>query len=193
MPHYKPQRQARYQYLRGKHFAPVEARDLSKLKRNYPALQRMIRQRASLWSGFERRAKRHGWESQNKRTSEWRNTLTRFYTEERYKTRRDRKTGKVERILTNWVVHKDVHGNPINPRPSAWEWYDAVFAQLPDEDKWDSPRSHRHKTKEPNLRVDKVMLQKWIAGLDKSIKSARTKEEKDRFREQKRRLLKESH
>jgi hypothetical protein len=182
MPNYKPQREARYQWLRSKHFSPIEAREFSKLSRKYPALQKMVRQRASQWSAFDRRAKSSGW-SEWKRGTEWVNYLKKFYGDERYKVKRDRKTGERSLELRPWVVHKDVHGKPTKPKPSPWEWYDSVFNRLPNEDKWDTPRSHRRRTPEPDLKVDRVMKQQFLDGLRRSIEEARRRGDTERVKQ----------
>ncbi len=190
MPKYKPQRQARYEWLRSRHFAPIEAREFSKLNRQYPALKKMVRQRQAQWSAFDRKARANDW-SPWKRGQEWVNYLKKFYGEERYRVRRDPKTGKRTLEPKAWVARKDVHGKPTKPKPSPWEWYDSVFNRLPDEDKWDTPRSHRRRTPEPDLKIDNVLKQEFINGLNESIRQARERGDTERVKqleEQKRRL-----
>ncbi len=61
---------ARWRTLRGRrywdlrlkyHFAPVEAREFSRLQRKYPALKVMIKQRARVRQAHENRAESQGW------------------------------------------------------------------------------------------------------------------------------------
>ncbi len=112
-------------------------------------------------------------------------TLKRFYAQERYKLKKDKKTELSTPVLTNWVVRKDVHGRIVKPRPSVWEWYDAVFNRLPDELKWDTPRSHRVKQRgQGEVKLKKVTAQKWIADLKKSVARTNDPAAKARFREQ---------
>ena len=108
MAQFKPQRQARYDWLRAKHFAPLEAREFSKLTRQYPALKKMVKQRQSQFSAFERKARQNEW-SPWKRGAEWVKYLKQFYGEERYRVHRDPKTGKRTLDAKAWVARKDVH------------------------------------------------------------------------------------
>ncbi len=171
-PRYRPQRLARYNRLIALHFSPVEAREFSKLERDYPALRKMVRQRAAQYGVVTRRANREGWSSA-KRQREWVSYLSRFYSQGRYKVKRDKKTGDTTVVVRPWVVTKDVHGKKTTPAPSPWEWYDNVFQRLPDEQKWDTPRSHRQRTPQVDIQMDRVQKQRWIAELNRSIAAAR--------------------
>jgi len=146
----KKRRQSRYDYLISRHLAPIEAREFSKLSRKYPAIKRMLRQRAGMWMAFSNKARSKGWEGDVKQ-KEWVNTLKKFYR------------------ARNWVAHRDIHGKRTSPMPSPWEWYDAVYKNLPDELKWDTPRTGRHKMDQGEVKMEKIQKQKhnqeWIAGL----------------------------
>ena len=172
MPFFKSKRAARYWDLRSKHLSPVEAREFSRLRRKYPALKVMIKRRSAQWAGFQKRVDREGW-SKTKADREWRGYLERWY----------RSRG--------WMVTKNVHGKEYKkPHPSPWKWYDTIFQKLPPWEKWDTPRQHRRKTKEPDIKLDKVMKARWVAQLNKSIREARGDPERQvQLREQKRRLL----
>lgn len=189
MAKYKTKRRARYWDLRNAHFAPIEAREFSKLTRKYPALQEMVEQRAVLWKSHERKSKARGW-SITKEDNEWVNTLKEFYAEKRYKVKTDRKAGTSELVVVNWVVRKDVHGNTIEPTPSPWDWYDSVFQLLPDQLKWDTPRSHRATGDQGVVNIDKVQTQRWIDDLKKSIAHTDDPVRKAQFRAQMARLKK---
>ncbi|MBU1173246.1 MAG: hypothetical protein KKD44_27080, partial [Proteobacteria bacterium] len=159
-------------------------REFSRLSKRYPALRQMIVTRSAMWANFKREAGRKGWESDRKVGSEWRKRLERFYSEERYKTKRDRETGLSVAVLTNWIVQKDVHGRKVSPRPSPWDWYDSVFNRLPDELKWDTPRTHRAKGGQGEVNIDKVQTRRWIEDLKKTIARTDDPEARARFMEQ---------
>jgi hypothetical protein len=159
----------RYMALREQHFSPAESRDFSKLQKKYPALQAMIRYRQRQWDRFSKRAKTNDW-GINKTNNEWRKFLVRFYEQKRYRVKRTA-GGRISDVdLRNWIVTRDVHGNRIKPKISPWEWYDAVFNRLPDEQKHDTPRSHRTKTVETKLNINNIQIQQWVAQLRDTIK-----------------------
>jgi len=168
----KTRRGVRYYSLRSIHMTPLEASEFSKLTRKYPALQRLVASRKALWANFQQECYRKGWESENKRKSEWTKKIVNFYERQRVKRKKDKDTGLTVETLTNWVVRRDVHGRVYKtPRISPWSWYDDVFTHLPPELKWDSPRSNR--TKQPDVVVDKVKAQRqkqqWIEDLRRTI------------------------
>ena len=179
----KTLRARRYWDLRDKHMTPLEAREFSKLTRKYPALQRLIASRTALWANFVQESRRKGWESENKRKTEWTKKIVNFYERRRIKRKKDKDTGLTVETLTNWVVKKNVHGRVYKvPKISPWEWYDDVFQRLPDELKWDSPRSHRGK--QDDVKVDMVQTRRWIEDLKKSIEYTTDEQERERFRQQ---------
>jgi len=114
----------RYWYLRDRHFSPKEAREFSKLSQRYPALRQMVATRAKQWASFKRTVKEREWQSNYKVSSEWRSRLEQFYS----------RHGWMAKFVTTKKGKRII---------SPWEWYDAVFHDLPDELKWDTPRSHR--------------------------------------------------
>ncbi len=174
-------KRARYKWLREHHFAPVEAREFCKLKGDYPALRHLIRQRAAQWGAFNRRAVKNNW-SEKQRRREWVSYLERFYADRRYKVVRGRR-GEPIPELRQWITQKDVHGRPIPPKPSPWEWYDATFQRLPDKDRWDTPRSHRRHTREPVISLDRVTRSRWINEITREINAARARGEDERVAE----------
>lgn len=183
----KTLRARRYWDLRSKHFVPSEAREFSKLTRKYPALQRLIASRTALWANFVQEARRKGWDTSTRRQKEWSSKIVSFYERQRVKYSRDRRTGEVKPMVRDWVVTKDVHGRTLKgPKISPWEWYDYVFQRLPDELKWDSPKSKR--TKQPDVQVSKVQTRRWIEDLKKSIERTADERERGRFRGQIRNL-----
>jgi hypothetical protein len=177
----KPQRRAKYFWLRSRHFSPTEAREFSKLDRQYPALKKMVRQRSGTWLSYQRKMEKAGITSQRGRMLAWRDTLRAFYEQNRVKAAKDGSA-----VLHNWVVQRDARGKPTKPKPSPWEWYDAVFKGLPDEDKWDTPRSHRRRTREPTIQLGNVLKQKWLSGLRDTVR--REPWRRDELKEQARRL-----
>lgn len=180
-------RGARYFWLRERHFTPLESREFSKLTKKYPALQRLVASRQALWANFQQEAKRKGWVSTGRKSVEWRKKIADFYERRRIKRKKDKDTGVTVETLTNWVVKKDVHGRAYKvPKISPWEWYDWVFQRLPDELKWDTPRSHR--VRQADVKVDKVQTRRWIEDLKKSMERTADEQERERFRGQIRNL-----
>ena len=183
MARFKTRRQARYDDLRRQHFTHAESLQFSRLKRKYPALQQMRRVRRGQWAGFTRYADNRGL-SPAARAKEWERRIAEFYDTWRFKTGRDKDTGLTATRLTNWLVRKDVHGRPIKTTISPWEWYDSVFNNLPDELRWDTPRSHRTKGDQGEVKIDKIKARRWIADLEKSIARTDDPASKAQFREQ---------
>ncbi len=173
-----PRRKDRYKYLLDRHFTPLEAREFSKLEEKYPALVSMLHQRAGQWGAFNRKAKKKGWDDA-RRHREWLGYLARFYSDRRFLVRRNRK-GKVVATVRSWVVRKNVHGRQIAPKPSPWDWYDATFQRLPDQQKWDSPRSHRSRTAAPHINLGWITKSRWVAELNRSLADAIRRGETDR-------------
>ena len=180
-------RQDKYQYLRGEHFTTLEAFEFSKLDKKYPALQQIIRERGFQWKAFQAKCRAKGWRSEARRQQEWNNWLGEFYSKHHYATRE----GK-QKIIT-WVVTKDRKGRTLKqPRISPWDYYDFVFAKLPDELKWDTPRGgNRNKQGpfDPAIMERSIINQQkreWIAGLKESAK--RDPRNRGRYEEQARNL-----
>jgi len=127
--------------LRAEHFTKREVLEFGKLWRKYapptggkpryvPTLQALVDDRRELWARLDRRAKDMGWGAQ-KKAAEWKAEVGRLYK------------GMSRKHTGNFFVTKDVHGNKIPLRLNPWALYDAKYDDLPDEDKWDTPRSSR--------------------------------------------------
>ena len=175
---FKVSRQDKYQYLRGEHFTTLEAFEFSKLDKKYPALQQIIRERGFQWRAFQAKCRAKGWRSEVRRQREWGDWLGEFYSKRHYATRE----GK-QKIIT-WVVTKDRKGRTLKqPRISPWDWYDYIFAKLPDQLKWDTPRSARLK-KQPDVQVDRLQTRRWVEDLKKSRDRAITQSDKAKFQTQ---------
>ncbi len=147
----KNQRQARYNYLVRHHFLPAppslkregkqtkgtmrkyppEAWELSKLKKNYPALRKMVAERQALWNGFIKRAINM---SPEQREKAWRSTVMRFY--------------RMNGYYTKPYLVPQKRGRKVK-LPSPWEWYDKIFGGLPPSQQVDTPKSHRRKPQPP--------------------------------------------
>jgi len=184
MPRFKIRRQRRYTELLDKyHFSPREALEFSKLKKDYPALKQMKVIRIAMWANLKRQSNRRGW-GKRREQMEWRTRITSFYERVRVRTIRDKDTGLSIEVLTNWIVKKDVHGKPVKPRFSPWEWYDYIFSNLPDELKWDTPRSHRTKGGQGEVKMDKVQTRRWIEDLKRAIAGTDDPARKAQFQEQ---------
>jgi len=143
MPRFKSRRQELYTQLRREHLTYREALEFSKMSKHRPpgagkrakavyppALRRIVRERRVMWQAFDKVAKDKGWGSW-RRKQEWKGKVGKLY--ERLSKRH---TG-------NFFVTKDVHKKQIPRRINPWALYDAKYDALPDEDKWDTPRSSR--------------------------------------------------
>lgn len=176
MARFKTRRQARYYTLVNKyHFLKSEASELSKIKKHVPpgggvrqyppALLALQRSRLAMWANYKQWVGREAWLelSEAELKAGWGDRIRKFYERQRIKRRTDRKTGLSIETLTNWVVRKDIHGNKIPPSPSVWDWYDDVFRRLPEEEQWDTPRTHRtHPSTRQPLKADRRYAAKQL-------------------------------
>jgi len=95
-----------------------------------PALRKIVQERRKMWGQFDREARDKGWGRWG-RQQEWKGRIGKLYD-------------GLSKIHTgNFFVSKDVHGKKIPRRINPWALYDAKYDDLPDEDKWDTPRSSR--------------------------------------------------
>lgn len=177
---FRTRRTKRYWDLRAAGFLPIEAREFSKLTRQYPALLQMMAQRQRFVQAVRRDGDAKGWSNRRKEV-ELRRRVTRFY-EHLPRLMKKRGGRPVE-----WIVSRDVHGRKVRPRLNVWEYYDWIFKQLPGELKWDSPRSHRQ-VKQKEVQIDKIQTRMWIEDLRKSIANSRNPLDKERFEQQIRNL-----
>lgn len=170
MAFFKTKRSARYWLLRQRHFLFDEAAALSALKRKYPPLMAMMKQRSIEWARFMKHANRQGW-SPGKRRREWRDYIFNKYNSK------------------GWVTYKNVRGKPYKrPHLNPWKWYDYVRDQLPPWDQWDTPRSHRKKPSSPHIDLTKIQKQRAISIINKVLRKTRDPHQIALLREQKRKL-----
>ena len=145
MPRLKTRRGQLYAQLRQEHLTHREALEFSKMGKHRPpgssksakavyppALRRVVQERREMWTAFDKVARDKGWGSW-KQKQEWKDKIGELY-------------GRLSKKHTgNFFVSKDVHGKEVPRRINPWALYDAKYDDLPDEDKWDTPRSHRTK------------------------------------------------
>jgi len=139
----KTRRLQLYNQLRQEHLTYREALEFSKMGKHKPpgsgkrakavyppALRKVVQERRVMWSSFNKAATDKGWGSW-KRTQEWKGKVGDLYD-------------RLSKIHTgNFFVSKNVHGKKVPRRINPWALYDAKYDDLPDEDKWDTPRSSR--------------------------------------------------
>ena len=175
MPRLKKQRGQLYTALRQEHLTYREALEFSKMGKHKPpssskeakavyppALRKIVQERRVLWQAFDRVAKDKGWGSW-KRKQEWKGRIGELY---------DRLSKK---HTGNFFVDKDVHGRKVPKRINPWALYDAKYDDLPDEDKWDTPRSSRKSpqtgmTFRAERRYKEKALRTDIGEVEKEIK-----------------------
>jgi len=148
----------RERMLRLAHFTRAEAHDFRRFRIDNPAIQQMKRERAEKWNAFDKKALRMGW-FRGKKAVEWRKELTAFY-----------KSGQETcHTARPWVKHWSHKRQTPRWYYDPFEYYEATFSQLPDEDKWESGTMAQAGIREPVVSVSKVLRQRWINDLDHSI------------------------
>ena len=173
MPRLKSRRAQLYIELRQEHLTYREALEFSRMGKHRPpgsgkstkavyppALRKVVQERRVLWRAFDKMAVDKGWGS-GKRRQEWKGKVGDLY---------DRLS---KRHTGNFFVSKDVHGKGIPRRINPWALYDAKYDALPDDDRWDTPRTNRKpkdfkeldaqkRYREKALRVDIREVEKEI-------------------------------
>jgi len=119
-----------------------------------------------MWKAFTLLANSRGW-GVGRRRLVWRTQIVALYAK-----------------LPRGFVDRDVHKRPIRISISPWDLYDEVFKRLPDELKWDTPRSSRSKVQQGEVKIGKIQMRRWIEDLKKSIQRTNDPEIKAQFREQ---------
>lgn len=156
----RKKRARRYWSLRDYGFSSRESYEFSKLTAKYPALKQLITSRQALMFALDAEAKAKRW-SDHRYRLEWAGRVGQVYSE-----LPTHKKVKGEGMVGGWTVH-DTSGRRL-PMPvvSPWMLYDFVFARLPDELKWDTPRGGS-RNKQADVDINKVARQRqqWIAEL----------------------------
>lgn len=173
-PRYKPRRQAAYDYLIEHHMTPLEARMLSVLPRNTPALRAMVADRDARWDRFEKIASRKiaagRWQPQDI-DRKWTANLLRYY----------RKAKAIVKGQTRGRQQRMPKGAP-NP----WALYRRYVKANPGNKGYDSPwEKKKYGPKSPldkaqwvvrrasNSTVSSAQLRLWISQVDRSIRYSR--------------------
>lgn len=125
-------KQIRYQDLRGKHFTPKEARELSTLPKETPALKIMKQEREARWNRFEKIASNKLYKGQWKRKdlpSKWLKNLSRMYTKNKWRVQEGPK-GKQDNLGAKgspnpWAAYRSAEKEAGGPKSkgyvSPWE------------------------------------------------------------------------
>ena len=165
----------RYDYLVSKYFTPLEARELSTLKKETPALKVAIREREVRRARFERvaatKVARGVWRREDLPTK-WRNNLSRLYS------------GR------GWRVQEGARGaqQPM-PRgfPNPWAMYRSMLKIAPNREDYIAPWRLRRIFGKTHLERGLIFIQKaerrggasasqvrlWIAEKNNAIKVSR--------------------
>ena len=189
MAYFKTQRRHRYNSLRARHhLTPIEAREFSKMSINAvgpggkmkpnPTIAKILQERGYIWSAFKVEALAKGW-GITRRKQEWKSRIVQLYSSPELLRR------KGEWRIDNWIVRKDVHGNPITPTISPWDYYSAVQAEY-DLQLWDSPKKRGRV--QPIVDVDKIRVARNIHDLNRTIFGTTDPARKAQLRGQVRRL-----
>ena len=175
MPRFKKQRGQLYTALRQERLTYREALEFSKMGKHKPpgsskgakavyppALRKIVQERRVMWRGFDKAAGEKGWGSW-RRKQEWKSKVGELYA------------GLSKKHTGNFFVSKDVHGKKVPRRINPWALYDAKYDDLPEEDKWDTPRSHRKNpqtgmTFKAERRYKEKALRTDIREVEKEIK-----------------------
>lgn len=121
----------RYTVLKLSHFTPLEARLLSKLPKNTPALKLLIEERQARWAGFEKIAAckiASGKWRRGQIGAKWLRNLSRTYSKHRWRVQEDPK-GRQQPMAKGspnpWAMYRDYErrvGGPGTKRHiSPWE------------------------------------------------------------------------
>ena len=182
------QRQRRYDLLRAEHFTPLEARELSKLPRNTPALRALRADRRDRRARFEKIAERklqRGEWSRQDIPRKWLRNLERMYSRNHWRVQYG-PTGKQQPM----------------PRhsPNPWAMYRVYDHFLPGKgykSPWEKRQVRRGRTRLERGQVfisrarrgngRRTQVESWLAQLERSIATARGRR-RDRLLQQKARL-----
>ena len=138
----KSARMARYNTLRREHLTYREALEFSKMTKHVPpgggrssryppALVAIVRERRAMWDVYSQMAISKGWGDYRFRR-EWKILIGGLYENLSRKHK------------GNFFVVRDVHKKPLKtPRLNPWALYDAKYDDLPEDQRWDTPRSWR--------------------------------------------------
>jgi hypothetical protein len=106
-------RQKRYQFLRLCHFLPLEARELSTLRRNTPTLKLIIKERRCRWERFKKIAARktaYGRWKEGQLMVKWFKNLSRMYTKKGWRVKegpKGRQQPMVKGSPNPWALFRD--------------------------------------------------------------------------------------
>jgi len=175
---YKARRQARYEFLLARRFTPLEARELSRLPGDAPALRLVVRERESRWNRWQGMARwrvgKGQWREEDV-PERWLGYLARLYTKRGWRVQHGAK-GKQQKMPK------------YSPNP--WAMYRGYERQAPRKD-YVSPWEVRIISRgTPSLvrglvqaqraekglaagAVSRDMIRSWIAQKDKAISGAR--------------------
>ena len=176
----KRQRQARVSLLLSEHWSPLEARELSRLPRNTPALKAMRKDRIARWERFvkivNRKIETGKWEQADVQ-GKWVANLARMYRKNNLRVQYG-PTGKQQRMVKGapnvWALYRRyVKITPDKRYRSPWE--------LRPEKKGGPPLLNRvvlytqraRRVEQKGGTVSSGQIQSWIAQLNTGIRRSR--------------------
>jgi len=191
MARFRQQRRNRYALLRSEHFTPLEARELSKLPRNTPALKQMRDDRVARRERFDRIAARkleQGRWRKSDVAGKWLKNLSRLYSKRGWRVKRGA-TGDQQKMpkrgANPWAAYRDyIKDTPDKGYTSPWQLRKVRMLRTLDQVKVLDQQRERRGVVSP---LSRDTLVNWIDQLGQSIKQA-TGSRRAQLVEQKERL-----
>jgi len=176
----------RYTVLRLEHFTPHEARALSILRSNTPALKLVRQERLERWAHFEHYAagkvSRGKWRRQDV-PHKWLDNLSRMYTKKRWRVREGPvgdQTDMPKGSPNPWAMYRDAErrmGGPDSKNYiSPWEIRQLTHGKTDLQRGLVFVQQVERKAKEKERTgLDRTLVAQWIAEKEDAIRDARGK------------------
>jgi len=180
MARFKVRRQARYGILLSERFTPLEARELSKLPANTPALKLLRADRRARWERFEkiaaRKLDRGQWRERDLH-AKWLGNLARLYYKRRWRVQSgpEGRQPKMPKGAPNpWAMYRDYERlAPGKDYVSPWEVKQVKGGKTLLQKGLLFVQRTEKKAREGG--ISKPMIQSWIDQKAQAIKDARGK------------------
>jgi len=177
---FKRQRAARVDLLRSEHFSPLEARELSKLPRNTPALKAMRADRIARYDRFlrlvERKIAKGKWEPTDVQ-GKWVNNLARMYHKNNLRVQYG-PTGKQQRMIKGapnvWALYRRyVKITPGKRYKSPWELRPEKKGGPPPLNRATLYAQRAQRQQQAGSAVSSGQIQNWINQLNDGIRKSK--------------------
>ena len=176
----KRQRAARVSLLLSEHWSPLEARELSRLPRNTPALKTMRKDRIARWERFakivNRKIEQGKWAPADVQ-GKWIANLARMYRKNNLRVQYG-PTGKQQRMVKGapnvWALYrKYVKITPDKRYRSPWELRPEKKGGPPPLNRATLYVQRAQRQQQTGIPVSSGQLQNWIAQLNTGIRKSR--------------------